>query len=330
MDFEIHRRVTMRILFTASRLEGFGGSEIVITELIEWFVSRGWYVTLFCEEVENLFQAELQPFITSQKLTIIHSLDFLPETEEFELIWITHNVWPQTRFLEVLNSKTKIITLHMGSLENRELNVHPEIENHYSNQILVVSGRTQERMVELGLDARKIKKFENPVPEIFIQFPAKPEPNKLSKILNISNHVPKELSGAVEKLKAKGIRVDQLGRGQDWMARLSPQIISDYDAIVTIGKSTQCCLVMGKPVYSYDHFGGAGWLSEENFELEAFNNFSGYHTKRRLGAEQIALEIEAGFDSAFAWTKTNRTKFVDRYSLNSEIANLQKSLNMTI
>jgi len=29
------------------------------------------------------------------------------------------------------------------------------------------------------------------------------------------------------------------------------------------------------PVYLYDHFGGCGWLTEDNFALAEWHNFSG-------------------------------------------------------
>jgi hypothetical protein len=114
----------------------------------------------------------------------------------------------------------------------------------------------------------------------------------------------------------------------DRFERLSLELLAKFDAVVTIGKSTQYCLVIGLPVYSYDHFGGAGWLSDGNFAFEAFNNFSGYKTQRKLSAYQIASEIRDGFQDARLWSEENRVKFSEHYSLDRQMGVLLHSLKL--
>ena len=319
----------MRLLVTTSRLDSYGGSESIVLELVEWFISRGWHVTLLCDNVEDLMHDELTDFESRGKLTLALPGNETPSIESFDLIWITHNAWPQTLLREKINpaARAKIVTLHMGSLEARERAVLPEIENAVADRILVVSGRTRERMIEFGLDRGLMGLFENPVPNSFRGITQK-ESAGLQSVLFVSNHLPQELAETSRQLKSAGTHVTHLGFGGDRFGRIFPELLAQFDAVVTIGKSTQYCLVMGIPVYSYDHFGGAGWISPENFAFEAFNNFTGYRTNRKLPAEEITSEILTGFEDARLWSEANRATFDHQYSLDRQMEELLQSLTI--
>jgi hypothetical protein len=64
--------------------------------------------------------------------------------------------------------------------------------------------------------------------------------------------------------------------------------------VVTIGKTVPYCLALKIPVYCYDHFGGPGWLHEENLDLASQNNFSGRGFSGKT-PQAIALEIAEGY-----------------------------------
>jgi hypothetical protein len=215
----------------------------------------------------------------------------------------------------------------MGSLDAKERAVLAEIENAVADRILVVSGRTRERMIDFGLDSGLMGLFENPVPHKFLEITPH-ESAGLQSVLFVSNHLPHELAETYRQLTSAGTHVTHLGLGGDRLERLVPEMITHVDAVVTIGKSTQYCLVKGVPVYSYDHFGGAGWLSGQNFEFEAFNNFTGYRTRRKLTAEEITSEINSGFENARLWSRENRAKFSQLYSLDRKMEELLDSLEI--
>lgn len=64
--------------------------------------------------------------------------------------------------------------------------------------------------------------------------------------------------------------------GVQFVPRLiSVELLSEFDLIITIGRTVQYCFAMGVPVYVYDYFGGPGYIDESNFELAEKCNFSG-------------------------------------------------------
>ncbi|WP_439565214.1 hypothetical protein, partial [Microcella sp.] len=95
--------------------------------------------------------------------------------------------------------------------------------------------------------------------------------------------------------------------------------LDGHDAVVTIGKTTQYALVMGVPVYSYDHFGGGGWITEQNLEREHYGNFAGRIERRVLTGEQIAAELSGGYAGARAFAQAYRPTACRRWSLTRQL-----------
>ena len=89
-----------------------------------------------------------------------------------------------------------------------------------------------------------------------------------------------------------------IGNGQNIYVDITPQILSKYDLIISIGKTVQYALGMGIPVYEYDYFGGNGYINKNNINEEAYYNFTGRPKCRRLSPQDIVHEIIDGYDEA--------------------------------
>jgi hypothetical protein len=82
--------------------------------------------------------------------------------------------------------------------------------------------------------------------------------------------------------------------------RVTPELIHEHDAVVSIGKTVQYALAAGVPVFCYDHFGGPGWLNDGNVEAAARHNFSGRGFTARDSASELVEEIGDGYRAARA------------------------------
>ena len=97
-------------------------------------------------------------------------------------------------------------------------------------------------------------------------------------------------------------------------ARVDSRTLSGYDAVVTIGKTVQYAVRGALPVYCYDHFGGPGWLTEENFGAARWRNFSGRGFEKKSGP-MIASEILEGFDKARRDAQHLAVRYGEQFSL---------------
>lgn len=304
---------------TTNHLEQLQGSEIVTLEVVQFFLNRGWSVDVFTHllggEMEYLFQ-QLQ----HQDSLLVTDDDNYPFDSEYDIVWLQHHVMNSYLRNRLLNSgmKAQFIFNHMSSFAEMELPLVGFPENEIASNILAVSYECRDVLCQKGIHEAKVSLFDNPVPDAFITQFATPS-LELKKVLFISNHRPAELNEAADLLADKGIACTFIG-GSHKKVRVTPKFISDYDAVVTIGKSVQYALVAGVPVYIYDLYGGDGYLVAENLEKSHYHNFSGRATRVKRTGETLCREIMEGYENARNFVATNREAFLSRWSLQNKLA----------
>lgn len=323
-----------RLLLCQIRFVDIAGSEMVVLELIESFIERGWRVDLFTTVFGGPMAAEVSGHLASGRLQVllhdsVAEADAVadpvpgPRAEHYDLIWVNHSLIPRSILapLQTGPIMTPIVWHHMSSVLPVEMPLLYDVENALSSVITCVSPLARDRIADYGFSTHRLELFDNPAPDRFVEFEGRGAAASLSSLLIVSNHPPRELLEATRLLSARGIRVALAGAGGEY-SRLTPAAIDAVDAVVTIGKTTQYALVMGVPVYSYDHVGGGGWITEENCEREHYANFSGRVDERMLTAEQIVDEIVAGYERARDFALAHRAAAAQRWSLTRQLDEL--------
>ncbi|WLI76124.1 glycosyltransferase [Kosakonia sp. H02] len=311
-----------RILITTNHLEKLQGSELVTLEAVQFFLEHGWDVGVFTHliggDVEQLF---LQ--LEHQERLLLTNDDNYPFEGDYDIVWLQHNVmnaWLRSHIFEE-GIRTRFIFNHMSSFADMELPVPGIPENEMAYRILAVSHECSDALKERGIDPDKIALLDNPVPDRYITAKAANPSSELKKALFISNHRPPELDEAVKLLTAEGVDCMLIG-GNNKQVRVTPELISEYDLVITIGKSVQYSLVAGVPVYIYDLYGGDGYLTADNLEKSHYHNFSGRATNKKRSGDAICNEILSGYVDARSFVVNNRNEFASRWSLNNKLSAL--------
>lgn len=307
-----------RFLITQPILYNFCGSTMVTIELARYLASEGADVTLYSCAYGEPVKSEID-----NEFRVTGRGDYL-SISDFDYIWVHSQILPPSIVEEFgkVDSDDKIpqfIFLHMSPLETipDERPWIYNLERRLASSILVISESMREVMDWCYQDNSPvaIKFFRNPAPVCFSQ--ADYHPNKdLKNILIVSNHPPKELIDAASYLKSSGCNVVVFGERGDSFAPITPDVLKKYDLVITIGKTVQYCLTMGVPVYIYDHFGGGGYINDENIELSRSYTFSG----RKFGkksADELVDDIVSGYKKAVKYHQKNRKKFIKEYSINN-------------
>lgn len=243
------------ILISNAHLCNFGGSELVSVELAEFYAARGWRVVLYSPIVGQPLLSTISPnvIVTSKE----------PDLFGWDIIWDHHGL--------LINKITRdsariIVCNHMSSYVDLE---RPKYEVNKPDRIFANS---QETVLSMSVPhMKRAELFQNPAPAEFQRVN-----HGGSYILAISNHRPKGLRDALDALDIPVRYISMHENPQ----RLSGKHHHDNlffgaRAVVCNGKSVQYALRAGVPVFIYDHFGGPGWLTEENFDRASHFNFSG-------------------------------------------------------
>ncbi len=323
-----------KILITQSALSSFGGSEIVTLELASFLKQSEAEVTVFtwffAEPIKNIFVKRGIKVIDSE-------VDLKPS--DFDLVWVNHQVIPASfvKYL-VVPVRTRFFFYHMSALSNLAIE-QPylgNLEEFLSEKSLFVSKEALEAQTSLFPELReRAEIFYNSIPvefsrDIDVNIDIKLQ-KELKNVLIVSNHVPTEVIEVKKLLENKLINVEIIGK--DATPKLiTPEIISSYDLVLSIGKTVQYCLGIGVPIYVYDHFGGPGFLDENNFKKAEERNFSGRGFKKKT-PEKIIKEILEDLEKARTFQKKNLKKFRGKYGIEQQISrvfNEEKIVNSSI
>jgi hypothetical protein len=300
----------MKVAVITQDFSGFSGSEIIAMEVANYFARRGNAVTIRAERYSDA----LRPFLSESARIAERRIDIA----DFDLVWSHHGHFAlNTSDLRKLkNWKGRFISVHLSAT------TPGETYHHYfaSRYALCRVYNSSETLVGLESKAPRVGKsfnLKNASPREFHRNLAQPK-KTLGKLLVVSNHCPIELLDAMVLLKSKSIDVTHLGLAGTYKL-IRPEDLVEVDAVVTIGKTTQYALCSTRPVYCYDHFGGPGWLTQENFDIAEYQNFSGRSHPKKKSALEIVEELVLGFEGAQRFVKENWQVFCDRYDLEKHL-----------
>lgn len=311
-----------KILLTNHYIVNYAGSELVTLDIATEFQRWGWDVTV----ATFRFGGEIKKYFNERNIEVINVLNQSLSTIDFDLVW-SHHFPVLVKCLVEDSIKTKYLLL--SSLSPYEpLEAIPFFHTQ-ANLILCNSEETKEKIIEdnkLQLFASKICVFKNSVPSNWFEIEAIKENFELKKIAIVSHHPPKEVLNAMDILRTKKIDIELIGiTGNTKLVDID--LLSSYDAVITIGRTVQHCMALGIPVFCYDHFGGPGWLTPNNFQRAEWFNYSGRCCYQKLQVEQLVNELIKGFVDSRKYVKFFRNYAFDNYSLTKNIETVIASIN---
>ena len=305
----------MKILMFTSHIRQISGATVVMHELATELQSMGHRVEV-CAATIGAPMADA--FDTAQ--VPLHDLSSVPDLGDFDLVFSHHHVLPAVMSLRPETvALPRIISISLSPFSPLEM---PGAIVDLAESVVANSPETAEQLIEFGIPSDAIFVFENACPRSFDQ--SRPRQRHLSRLLAVSNHLPPELDQAFKLLADEGISVTHVGLPKE-QTRVTPEMIQDHDAVVTIGKTVQYAICGQTPVYIYDHFGGPGWLRTENFDLALYHNFSGRCCARKLDAEALKQELLSGYDDAAGQAEILKQHSGHRFDLRRKLDDLLSS-----
>ncbi|HLP23967.1 MAG TPA: hypothetical protein VK139_08020 [Microbacteriaceae bacterium] len=340
VDDRLRARLTgAKILITQAHLVQYAGSEVVTLELAEFFAEHGAQVVIATYAFADPFASNFDG-LSNVTLFEFDSEELAANLAERrpDIAWIQHSIIPRP-LLERPDGVTFVFH-HMSSILPAEYTLDAAVEVALASAVVFESPRSRELHLETevyaALDQDRLQVLGNPAPGAFASMRRPEAPER--RLVVVSNHIPIEMQDALTALE-ETFQVERIGAQLELGARpqrVTAEVLSRAGAIVSIGKTVQYSVAAGIPVYLYDHFGGVGWLTRENFDGARHHNFSGRHS-RQLAAAEIVDEIANGFDAAQAEAAELRADRLADVSLPDRIlglldwiaANPRESLSLT-
>ena len=314
----------MRILFTIAFLDGFHGSVKHVLEHASFLHSANGgnhQIT-----IATIFATEKIKLIFKKSGIDVYLLNSVPLDICYDIVFAYH--FPTIEML--LSYKLKCKKLVLGSLSSfASIETFPLWWSNASMLITISHEAQQSHHEKYAIPLERIRIMENCIPDAFFQYELNKNYGSVpQKIAVISNHPPEELYQLPPYfLNHHNIKVDFVGINQAIYTDITPAFLANYDLVISIGKTVQYALGMGIPVYEYDYFGGAGYITPHNIVEEACYNFSGRPTYRKLTSESIAMEILQNYHTACHDTQTLKNISGERFLLSKNMKKLMEEVH---
>lgn len=305
------------ILICNNQLLKIAGSEVHVFELAKYFSSLGFFVTIGSFAFSPYFVELLQSH--NIKILNLKRDDCL---QEWDVIW-THHV---TCFHEIhvrrkLRAR-KIIHGILSVVVPIELppfskNFLPSVSNF---SIYANSSMTKDFVIEKVSSDVDVQILKNLVSAEWTTFHRR-QSSQLRRLGVVSNHAPKEIIGLKRYFQDRGVEFEVIG-GRGSRVLVTPEVLSRFDAIISIGKTVQYCLVLGIPIFVYDHYGGPGWLDCKNIDQAEYYNFNGRCVGLKYQAADLCELIFDGYSDAVAFAEVFVPSAIDRYGIAQQLNRL--------
>ncbi|MDH7577276.1 MAG: glycosyltransferase [Bacillota bacterium] len=328
-DGKVEKKEFSTIVLLNHHLKEFGGSELVTYDLAVFFKSKGWEVTVatfqYGEPLRRLFNEK-----SIRVYDLLH--EQLP-VKVFDVMW-AHHFPIVTKCL--VSDHIKVRRLILSTLSPYEPLEALPLFAREADVILVNSHENYYEVLNanqmLGCDVSSIMVFPNSASDAWLSFSDSREINeaggtaKPRKLAIVSNHPPQEVLDAIAMFEKAGIAVQLFGLLGTYTF-VSPGILSQFDAVITIGRTVQQAMAIGVPVFCYDRFGGPGWITSDNYEKAEWYNYSGRCTNIKLTSNEIVSRVLEGYPFALRHTNYFRELARSRYNLGRNVEKVLKLIH---
>lgn len=305
----------MNILFTGFYFDGWHGSMIHICEIAEYLSSQGHHC--YCASVS--ITDEVIQFAQNNGLELYLPQN-LPSDITYDIVWAYH--FPILGYL--ISCKLKYKKIHVGCLSSFVPLEFPPLFYNECSLLSVMSEETKEKLIKnYKIPANKIYVLKNLLPDCFASHTCFPE-KILKKIIVVSNHIPPEIKELPQHMPE--IQIDFFGSSENTYQKITPEILSQYNVVISIGKTVQYALGMGIPIYNYDYFGGSGYITLQNYKKEEFHNYSGRSFCRKMSAKQIAQELVNNYFGVLSQVPALKEISIKNYLLSTHIDKIMQIL----
>lgn len=301
-----------KVLITNLYFQKYTGSELHTLEIAKEFEKLGYEVTIctFSKTyplLEEAKQFEIVEFPNEKLKEHYFDILFIQHYPVFDYLCTHYSIYYKYLIISKLSSFVNVEALPKD-YEKADL-------------ISVVS---QECADGISAFTSNYFIFKNSVAQEYFQHYKNKERN-LNKIAIISNHVPPELYQLNDELQVYSI--DYFGV-QNTPILITPNLLSSYDLVITIGRTVQQCFACGTPVYVYDYFGGPGYITQENISKAEDYNFSGRGFSKK-SVKEIKNDILNNYSNNLSNLKFLNEYAKSNFSLENTFKSMISKINST-
>ena len=255
----------VKLLIANHHMKTLAGSELHTADLCRGFRRAGHEVTLF-----TLVPGAISETLAGEGFRIYSLGDLRAmSVEDFNLVYLHHSTC-EAILGPIFAGKTPLVRGHLGYVPELERPLSygsPSGRVFGSENVMEVLGRP-ERVPSIV--ARNV--YDDAlVPARDVEGPPEGPPS----FAVVTNHLDTDLGMVLKEAEAERLLSYTLFGVKGRSVPVNAELLTRFDAVLTIGRTVILAAAMGKPVYIADIHGSDGWLHPDNYGTSQWHNFSG-------------------------------------------------------
>jgi len=272
----------MKILITNHHLLDYTGSEIFTFTLAKFLKNNGHKIIVYSKYIDKL-----KILFDQEKIRITNNLEDI-KNEKFDIAHVHHNI--NAIEIRYFFPNLPIIFLSHGIVPFLE---QPPMIDIGINRFLAVSEEVKQNLIEKNIPEKNITIFRN----IFDNsvFKTKKEINNIpQKALVLSSRIDEEtekiIKEACQELKMKCKFIG--GRFGIFNQSQVVKEINNADIVFSLGRGAIETMLCERIPIIFDHLGGDGMVTPNNFKELMEYNFSGRKYSKKYSKDELVKEIK--------------------------------------
>lgn len=281
------------ILFTSVVFKNFAGSELVALSQINYFLEKGWDVDVFTLEYAQPLKS-----IVDKRVHVI-TLDNVDQIKKSYDLIIARQYPTLDYVLFTLRVQAKRVYYECVSYRI-PIDAYPIYYKHLT-LIGAVSTRVINEMTKFGYNMEDAYYMPNYAPKEYFDIDYQ-KSKDLKKIAIVSNHVPQELEDfKAYALENTDMQIEIYGMHHTYKL-VTPELLKEYDVIISVGKTIFYSIAMGIPSYTYDEVCTEGYITLENYQKNFSNNFAYNLEYNKKTGQEIYEDIMTNYHQVLEQT----------------------------
>lgn len=305
----------MKILVLNLNIQNFSGSEINAMQICQGLKSIGHEA-----EIGTLIlDSPMRELVTDKGIKVRYLFENDPEPFEYDLIWAHHAPVLAYLLFKKNIKDTRILFSSLSPIIPLEV---PPVFLEDIHYFLSLSKLNETAMINTGVPAERIHIFPNYAPESYFLSTRQTHSGSPNRIAVVSNHPPKEVREFALLAHQNSTIVDFYGTNDNYTF-VDHDLLLRYDLVITIGKTVQYCLALKIPVYSYDHFGGFGFIDPGNYD-RAQPSFAGRLCNIHRDRDELYADIFGNYQNNLSNLDFLYKKCRENFCLETNLKNIVK------
>nr|WP_318381229.1 glycosyltransferase [uncultured Enterobacter sp.] len=303
------------LLISVDKFDAFSAHATEIIDIVDTVLASGWQVCLITTDAGKALSAEIARLTATGRFNLI--TDAQGElAERYDAIWIYRGFFCE-KMLDAVEAQRlagPMIFRHFSDYNDLYLPYGAQLENQFAALTLGLSPRSQEIILQTGVDSEQFQLLPWSVPANFIDYtPGAPAP-ALKRVLYVSPKMSAEMYEIQQRATEAGIALEWLDQTQQ-IAKIDPDWLATYDVVIGNEEIVPKALCLGIPLFLVNEGYVEGYLGEDNLARHERDHFCALTLRNCPDADEWIEMLKSGYESAVNWTRAQRETFIDRWSL---------------